>query len=110
MPAAANSPASSALCSEVCSGGRYITVNGSTAGPVSTGPRTEVVSGGGYGPVSAPATVVRVVAPSGGFDWGDAGIGAGGAFVLSMIGLGGVLAAANRRSRQTRHQQAGANG
>lgn len=103
-------PASSTPCSEVCSGSGYNTVKASTARPVSTGPRSEVVSGGGYGPVSTPATVVRVVAPSGGFDWGDAGIGAGGAFALTMIGLGGVIAATNRRSRQTRHQQVSANG
>jgi hypothetical protein len=50
-----------------------------------------------------PATVIRVVAPTGGFDWGDAGIGAGGALALAMIGFGGVLAATNRH-RHTHHQ------
>ena len=103
-------PAGSTLCSEVCSGGAYNTVKASAATPVSTGLRSEVVSGGGYGPVSTPATIVRVVAPSGGFDWGDAGIGAGGAIALTMIGLGGVIAATNRRGRGTRHQQARASG
>jgi hypothetical protein len=64
----------------------------------------DVCSGHGYGPVSAPATVVRVVAPDGGFDWGDAGIGAGSMLALTLSGLGGVLAATNRRSRQKQDQ------
>src|SRR5262245_39496348 len=40
--------------------------------------RSEVVSGAGYGSPVAHTTVVRVPAPASGFDWGDAGIGAGG--------------------------------
>jgi hypothetical protein len=47
---------------------------------------------------------VRVVAHSSGFDWGDAGIGAGSMLALTLIGLGGVLAATNRRGRQTQAQ------
>ena len=35
----------------------------------------------------------------GGFDWGDAAIGAGGAVVILLVGAGGVHAAASRRSR-----------
>jgi hypothetical protein len=100
--ASTHSQPSSGLCSEACSGHGYSTVHLTTATPASTGPRSEVVSGGGYGPVSAPATVVRVVVPSSGFDWGDAGIGAGS--ILVLIGLGGVLAATNRRGRQTQDQ------
>lgn len=50
-----------------------------------------------------PATsIVRVTAPSSGFDWADAGIGAGGALGLSMVGLGGALALSQRHTRQTR--------
>lgn len=49
---------------------------------------------------SAPPTIVRVTAPDGGFDWGDAGIGAAGGFALSMIGLGAALAASQRRTRR----------
>ena len=41
--------------------------------------------------------VVRVIAANGGFDWGDAGIGAAGGFALSMLGLGGALAVSQRR-------------
>jgi hypothetical protein len=51
---------------------------------------------------ATPPTVVRVVASDGGFDWGDAGIGAGGGVALSMIAVGGVLASSQRRSRRTR--------
>ena len=50
---------------------------------------------------SSPATpIVRVIAPHGGFDWGDAGIGAAGGFALSMLGLGGALTLSQRRSHR----------
>ena len=50
-------------------------------------------------PSSQPAVqIVRVSAP-GGFDWGDAGIGAAGALGLSMGALGGGLVIAARRSQ-----------
>jgi len=50
----------------------------------------------------APPTQVRVVqaAPNPGFDWGDAGIGAGAAFALTMIGVGGLLLVTNRRAHR----------
>ncbi|MEA2160018.1 MAG: hypothetical protein QOD66_2398 [Solirubrobacteraceae bacterium] len=67
----------------------------------STGPRSEVVSGGGYTNPSYVPTVVRVAAPTGGFDWGDAGIGAGGALAM-MILIGGFVGATNVRHRATR--------
>jgi len=38
-----------------------------------------------------------------GFDWGDAGIGAGAAFALTIVGLGGMLALDSRRNRETRN-------
>jgi hypothetical protein len=43
----------------------------------------------------APAQVVQVT-PSGGFDWGDAGIGAAGAIGLTMLAMGGVGIARHR--------------
>lgn len=49
---------------------------------------------------TTPPTVVRVISSDGGFDWGDAGIGAGAGFALSMIGVGGALVASQRRSRR----------
>jgi hypothetical protein len=38
----------------------------------------------------------------GGFDWGDAGIGAAGAIVLAMLGLGGALVIYQRHPRHNR--------
>ena len=43
---------------------------------------------------------MRVVIPSGGFHWGDAGIGAGGMLALTVIGLGGALTLTHRRNQR----------
>ena len=57
-------------------------------------------------PASSPPTIVRVTTHSNGFDWGDAGIGAAGGLALSVIGLGGALAASGYRNRPGRHTTA----
>ena len=75
-----------------------------TDASASTAPCSEVCSGGGYG--SVPATIVHVVAPDGSFNWGDAGIGAGASLVLLGIGLAGTRAVTNSRKRHTREQRA----
>jgi hypothetical protein len=49
-------------------------------------------------PSGAPA--VRASVADGGFDWGDAGIGAAGGFAIAMLGVGGGLALSQRRSRR----------
>ena len=56
------------------------------------------------GGASKAPTQVHVVAATSnpGFDWGDAGIGAGAAFALTMIGLGGAVLLSNRRHAQGR--------
>jgi hypothetical protein len=46
-------------------------------------------------PVPSPVTVVRTAAD--GFDWGDAGIGAGGVLAVVLLGAGGVLLVGQRR-------------
>jgi hypothetical protein len=56
----------------------------------------------GRGTFTAPGvTVVKVTQPtettSGGFDWGDAGIGAGGVLALVLIAIGGALMVTHRR-------------
>ena len=56
----------------------------------------------GRGTFTAPrVTVVKVAQPSqvtsGGFDWGDAGIGAGGVAALVLIAVGGSLMVTHRR-------------
>jgi hypothetical protein len=61
--------------------------------------------GEGRGTFSTPdVTVVKVVDPaptSTGFDWGDAGIGAGGLLGLVLIALGATAAVAHRRHTRT---------
>jgi len=121
------SPAGASPCSEVCSGGGYGSGNGNTTQPTyslptilnnvgNPAPCSEVCSGGGYGSVSqppqtpddssahhaarTPPTAVRVVTPSAGFHWGDAGIGAGGMLALIVIGLGGALTLTHRRNQR----------
>jgi hypothetical protein len=47
----------------------------------------------------ATPAVVQVEAPSGGFDWGDAGIGAAGMLALFSIAAGSALLIAGRRRR-----------
>jgi hypothetical protein len=56
----------------------------------------------GRGTFTAPrVTVVKVAQPtattSGGFDWGDAGIGAGGVLALVLIATGGALMVTHHR-------------
>jgi hypothetical protein len=64
----------------------------------------------GRGTFSAPdVTVVKVVdpaPPSGGIDWGDAGIGAGGMLGLILLALGGSLALIHRRQNAAGGQPA----
>jgi hypothetical protein len=55
---------------------------------------------------AAPQTAVRVVGSQPGFDWGDAGIGAGAMLVLLGIALAGTLVATTARRRHTREQRA----
>jgi hypothetical protein len=47
--------------------------------------------------IRATPAVVEVQAPSGGFDWGDAGIGAAGMLALFSIAGGATLLIAGRR-------------
>ena len=63
----------------------------------------------GRGTWNAPdVTVVRVAepstspSPSGGLDWGDAGIGAGGLLGLILLGTGGALLVVHRKQGDPR--------
>lgn len=47
-------------------------------------------------PASTPAGT-----GSDGFDWADAGIGAAGGLMISIVGIGGALAVSQRRTRRT---------
>ena len=46
------------------------------------------------------SAVVQVTAADSGFDWGDAGIGAAGGLVLSIVAIGGGLVFVQRRAQQ----------
>jgi len=54
-----------------------------------------------YVPLPTPAPAVPVVRESGGFDWGDAGIGAAAGVGASILAVGGSLTTKSRRSRRT---------
>ncbi|MDQ6805155.1 MAG: hypothetical protein M3065_09345 [Actinomycetota bacterium] len=111
---ASNVPAiTGASCGDVCSGDGYGPVSVTTRAPATTAPCGDVCSGHGYGPVNVSTRAIPNVrppaaAPSSGFDWADAGIGAGSMLALTLIGVGGVLAASNRRGRHTHQRQASA--
>ena len=93
----------------VCSGGA------ATNGRVTETPQVPQLSipallYSGAGPAvsntgAAPRTVVRVVASHDGFDWGDAGIGAGAMLLLLGTALAGTLVATNSRRSHTREQR-----
>jgi hypothetical protein len=82
-----------APCSEVCSAGGYFGSSSQLATASSSRPSHN--PGGASRPRLA---VVHVAAPSGGFDWGDASVGAGGMLALTVIGVGLVLTVGHRRS------------
>jgi hypothetical protein len=46
--------------------------------------------------------IVRITTPTGGFDWGDAGIGAAGGLAVAMLGVGGGLVFSHQRPRRAR--------
>lgn len=78
---------------------RTVTVTPDAASRSSAPATTPVVTPDAADPSRAPGSfgsppiqVVRVTpASGGGFDWGDAGIGAGGALAIVLVGLGGTM-------------------
>ena len=72
-----------------------------TATTASSGPASEATSGGSHGNQSSAPVIVRVSTPKGGFDWGDAGIGAASGLGLSLLGVAGAVALSQRRARRT---------
>jgi hypothetical protein len=49
-------------------------------------------------PHSSTSTAITVSGDNG-FDWGDAGVGAGGALALGMVAVGGALVLRNRHGQ-----------
>jgi hypothetical protein len=92
--------ASTGPCSEVCADRGYgSSATRPPATPTSTGPGSDVSSTNGYDLARVPATVVRTISGDSGFDWGDAGIGAGAALGLMLAATGGTLLLAQRRAQ-----------
>ena len=92
-------PASAGPCSEVCSGGGYdSSVSPTAATPTTHRPGSDVSSTNGHDLARVSPSVVRISSSDTGFDWGDAGIGAGGALGLVLGAIGGTLLLAHRRT------------
>ena len=72
---------------------RFVVVAPSPAVDLRSPDAADLASGRGTG----GQPVVTIASPQGGFDWGDAGIGAGGALALVLLGLGVVLMTSHRR-------------
>ena len=83
-----------------------VNANGSLVPAIVSAPR-EAINSGRSG--SIPSRIVRVTAPGGSFDWGDAGIGAAGGVVLSILTLGGALTRSQRHERRTGRSAAATN-
>ena len=82
-------------------GHRFVVVAPSSAVDLRSPDTVDLATGRG----GAGQPVVSIVSPQGGFDWGDAGIGAGGAVAVILLGVGAVLMTAHRR-RGTRPPRA----
>src|SRR5450755_2293398 len=78
-------------------------------GPEPTGPTKPRPATHDASTANPATTIVRVLAPSHGFDWGDAGIGAAAGIALAFLGLGGALLISQRRARRTRASPAATN-
>ena len=87
-----------------------------TAEAATGGPRQDLRSpdardlAAGRGTFSAPEVMVVKVSepsspPSGGLDWADAGIGAGGMLGLVLVGAGGALLIARRTHDRPAHRR-----
>jgi hypothetical protein len=101
--------ANSGPCSEVCSGGAgsYGSASQPSSAPGDSHARL-VRSGPGVRTyfVGTTPSAARAGTRGGGFDWGDAGIGAAGGVALSILGLGSALAVSGRRTRRQTVRQA----
>lgn len=120
VPAATSAPSqvtSVVPCTEACSGAGYYPASGHpTRGQQAqlhsyqqaVGKQFGTTPGGLAGPAvpvrSATVDSIRrsEASPPQGFRWDDAGIGAAGGLVLSMLGIGGVMAISQRRIRRSK--------
>lgn len=124
----ARTASSTSVCSGACSDSGYAAQNKGAALPHDPRPRAVALAGAGYGYGSTPtasirstgpagpgvvlgarhdipvpaATTVHVATPKDGFDWGDAGIGAGGAVGLMLLLGGAAVGVTSIRRRASR--------
>jgi hypothetical protein len=68
-----------------------------TAASAAAHPNT---AGAPAAPQAPGATIVRVVAPNPGFDWGDAAIGAASGLAISLVAVGATLTVSRRHADQ----------
>lgn len=102
LSGAAASHAAPSPCSEVCSGGAAVAPAAvRSVPPAASIPSDAWVRSVGTAGVVASPRVVHV-ATTGGFHWGDAGIGAGGALALATFLVTGLLIVTKVRRRPTR--------
>jgi hypothetical protein len=69
-------------------------------------PRSRVVSGGGGRLASHPRVISIKSSSDRGFQWAEAGIGAAGGLVLSLLAMAGGLAVTQRREQEAKGQPA----
>jgi hypothetical protein len=100
--AAASAPIAGARPADFAPAGKHAPAAVYSRQDKSIVPSTAPTTTASIAQASAPPPIVRVQATAGGFDWGDAGIGAAGGLALSMIGLGGALAVSENRARRAR--------
>lgn len=75
-----------AWISDINANGSYVPAGSATMYPKSA-------------PPSSSAAVVKIIPSSGGFDWGDGGIGAAGGLAISLITIGAAVAISDGRRR-----------
>ncbi len=96
-------PAATNVCSEVCSAAGYTAPTKAIALHRSFDWSSQPASAAGHhtvtGSTGPGTTVVRVVGSNNGFDWGDAGIGAGSAVALMLLIAGAMFVVTNTRRR-----------
>lgn len=102
LSGAAASHTAPSPCSEVCSGGVAVAQAAVPSAPSAASiPLDAWVRSVGSGGVVASPRVVHV-ATTGGFHWGDAGIGASGALAIATFLVTGLLIVMKVRRRPTR--------
>lgn len=100
-----NHQSAPSVCSEVCSSGGYTPAPAAKTSSIAVSHARRVPPTVISTPLVAAPAPARVVPHTGGFNWGDAAIGAGGMITILVL-TGGVLMTSMRRSRQLEQSRA----